>query len=126
MKRTWPTLKPVSFWLGFESPVWRHPARFGIRRTGNHPLYRHLFPDPVLGRLTLMTQGYHGGRRRQHRLWQPVREKTAEWDKEYRRLHKRPGSEPILSYVDGRDFLLIRHRRPGRFHMTHRLRGTSR
>ncbi|MBW2346405.1 MAG: hypothetical protein JRF59_01000, partial [Deltaproteobacteria bacterium] len=37
-----------------------------------------------------------------------------------------PGSEPILSYVDGRDFLLIRHRRPGRFHMTHRLRGTSR
>ena len=41
-------------------------------------------------------------------------------------LHQTPWADPILSYRDGLDFLIIRERRFGNNDMTHRLQGTSR
>lgn len=126
-------LKAAAFWLGFGSPVHCEPVRFGIRGTGNHPSYGSLFPRQILGRLELMIQGYRGGRPYQRRLWSPVREKMKQWERSYTELHSMaPGGrrpfrwEPILSYVDGGTFLIIRERRLKASDMNHRVRGTSR
>jgi ribosomal peptide maturation radical SAM protein 1 len=119
-------LKGILFWLGYCSPVWQEPGRYGLERIGNHPYYRHLFPPEILRGLTLMIQGYHGGVRHQNRLWNPVRERLKEWQEGYIRLHERPGCDPILSYQDGGSFMIIRQRRYGTDDMTHRLQGTSR
>jgi len=119
-------LKGIDLWLGYGSPLWRHPARYGIHLRGNHPDYRYLFPAEVRGKLRFMMQGYHGGVRHQHRMWAPVREKMAEWHAFYNRMHREPGCEPILSFRDGKTFLIIRERRLDDAPMTHRLKGTSR
>ncbi|MBW1667815.1 MAG: RiPP maturation radical SAM C-methyltransferase [Deltaproteobacteria bacterium] len=119
-------LKPTPFWLGYGSPVWHNPKGFGIKRTGNHPFYSYLFPGAVLRKLKLMMQGYHGGIRDQKHLWQPVKEAVARWENQYRELHQSPRSEPILSYQDGGDFLIIRERRLGEDDLNHRLKGSSR
>lgn len=119
-------LKGIPFWLGYGSPVWHMPNAYGIKRVRNHPFYAQLFPPDVLKGLRFMIQGYQGGVRYQNRLWRPVREKIDKWRKSYSELHKDPGCDPILSFQDGRDFMIIRERRPGNFDMTHRLKGTSR
>jgi len=119
-------LKGIDLWLGYGSPLWRDPDRYGIRLKGNHPDYRHLFPTEELGKLRFMMQGYHGGVRNQRRMWAPVRKKLAEWRAFYDRMHQEPGFDPILSYMDGQSFLIIRERRLDDEPMTHRLKGTSR
>jgi hypothetical protein len=119
-------LKAIPFWLGYGSPVWQNPGFYGIKRVGNHPYYRHLFPAQLLKKLRLMIQGYQGYVRYQHGLWKPVRQKVDSWTKTYRKLHRDPGIEPILSYLNGRDFMIIRERRFGARVMTHKLKGTSR
>lgn len=119
-------LKATPFWLGYGSPVWADPGAYGIRRAHSHRHYADLFPPSILRSLTLMIQGYQGGLREQERLWRPVKQAVGAWEKSYLALHCTPGSEPILSYQDGGDFLIIRERRDGQDDMTHRLRGTSR
>ncbi len=119
-------LKGIPFWLGYGSPVWQMPGVYGIKRVRNHPFYTNLFPPDVQRGLSLMIQGYQGGVRYQNRLWRPVREKIDKWHKSYSELHKDPGSDPILSFQDGRDFMIIHERGPGNYDMTHRLKGTSR
>ena len=119
-------LKGIPFWLGYGSPVWQMPSAYGIKRVGNHPFYRHLFPPEVLCNLNLIVQGYQGGVRRQLRLWNPVKKKLKEWKDGYYRLHEAPASGPILSYRDGGDFMIIRQRLDKRNDMTHRLKDTSR
>jgi ribosomal peptide maturation radical SAM protein 1 len=119
-------LKGIPFWLGYDSPVFQHPTAYAIRRVRNHPYYRHLFPEQVLRRLLFIIQGYQGGIRHQHRIWKPVKEKLEEWRKSFLELHQAPGSGPILSYQDGRDFMIIRQRQYRSHDMTHRLRNTSR
>jgi hypothetical protein len=126
-------LKAAAFWLGYGSPVHRNPGRFGIRATGNHPDYRHLFPQQVLTHLKLMLQGYRGGVRSQRRLWAPVREKLNRWKVFYADIHGGKSDErvpsrwePILSYMDGGRFMIIRERRLRSPDMNHRLRGRSR
>jgi ribosomal peptide maturation radical SAM protein 1 len=125
-------LKGIPFWLGYWSPVWRMYRHYGIRRVRNHSYYRHLFPPEILRNLTLMIQGYEGAVRFQQRLWKPVREKLEQWSKTYNLLHaieespNEIGWNPILSYFDGGDFMIIRQRRHGAYDMTHRLQGTSR
>ncbi|MBW1998766.1 MAG: hypothetical protein JRJ29_12475, partial [Deltaproteobacteria bacterium] len=119
-------LKGIKFWLGYGSPVWKDPGSYGIKKHYNHPHYRHLFPRVVLKKLTLMHQGYYGCIRQQRRLWQAVREKIEEWRNLYGALHEQPATDPILSYMDGGDFLIIRHRRLGQHDMNHRLKGKSR
>ena len=49
-----------------------------------------------------------------------------EWHDFYERMHQGPGFRPILSYKDGKDFLIIHERRLNDDDMTHRLTGNSR
>lgn len=126
-------LRGISFWLGYGSPVHLDPERYGIGRVRNHPFYARLFPPAVLQGLKLMVQGYSGGVLWQRRLWRPVREKIEVWHRSYQTLHgggagdgSLAACEPILSYLDGRDFMIIRERQPGAFQKTHRLKGISR
>ncbi|OQX64993.1 MAG: hypothetical protein B5M55_04945 [Desulfococcus sp. 4484_242] len=119
-------LKGIDLWLGYGSPLWRDAHRYGIRVQGNHPDYGHLFPPETLKKFRFMMVGYHGGVKAQHRMWAPVRKKLAEWRTFYDRIHRGPGFEPILSYRDGKNFLIIRERRPDDEPMTHRLKGASR
>ncbi|MBW2095654.1 MAG: RiPP maturation radical SAM C-methyltransferase [Deltaproteobacteria bacterium] len=119
-------LKPAAFWLGYESPVYQNPQAYGIRKRGNHSLYKRLFPRPILRNLTFMIQDYSGQKRYQRRIWKKVEEEVRHWQESYDELHGSPGSGPILSYLDGKEFMIIRERRAGRDDMTHRLTGTSR
>jgi len=119
-------VRGIPFWLGYGSPVWQMPDVYGIKKLANHAYYSHLFPQEILGGLRLIIQGYQGGVRYQKRLWRPVKEKIEEWKKNYFRLHEPESSGPVLSFQDGHDFMIIRHRRYKNHDMTHRLRNTSR
>ena len=119
-------LRAIPFWLGYGSPVWQNPRAHGIQRVFNPPYYSRLFPEDILRSLVLMIQGFHGGVRRQQRLWRPVRDRVRRWQRTYAELHRAPRSRPILSYRDGGTFLVIYERRRGEDPMTHRLQGTSR
>ena len=66
-------LKAVDFWLGLESPVWRHPKKFGIRAVFNHPNWSFLFPEEIHRNLPLMIQAYRGDLTHQKKIWQPVK-----------------------------------------------------
>jgi ribosomal peptide maturation radical SAM protein 1 len=119
-------LKAVSFWLGLESPVWQHPEKFGIRTVFNHPSYAFLFPEKIHRALRLMIQAYRGDLTHQKKIWRPVKRRISDWQKQYAETLKEPGDKPILSYRDGRDFMIIRHRRFGAEPAVHRLAGVSR
>lgn len=119
-------VKGIPFWLGYGSPVWQMPNIYGIKKVVNHPYYAHLFPKEILQGLRLMIQGYQGKVRYQKSLWLPVKEKVEEWRKKYFQLHEMDGTGPILSFQDGRNFMIIRQRRYEKYDMTHRLRNTSR
>jgi ribosomal peptide maturation radical SAM protein 1 len=119
-------LKPTPFWLGYASPVFGNPRIYGIRIKGNHHLYGRMFPAEIHRGLKLMIQEYSGQKRYQRRIWKRVEEKVREWRETYEELRKAPGSGPILSYLDGKKFMIIRQLRLGRDPMTHRLAGTSR
>jgi hypothetical protein len=71
-------------------------------------------------------QAYRGDLGYQKRLWQPVKKKLKAWKKAYAKLHQGPKHESILSFRDGRSFLIIRQRRFEGDPLTHRLEGTSR
>jgi radical SAM superfamily enzyme YgiQ (UPF0313 family) len=119
-------LKGTPFWLGYGSPVWHHPEAFGIRKVRNHPFYGYLFPREILSQLYLILQGYQGGMRNQQRWWKPVTKALQSWKTTYDDLHNASAGDPILSYQDGGEFLIIRERRLAVDDMTHRLRGSSR
>jgi ribosomal peptide maturation radical SAM protein 1 len=119
-------LKGIELWLGYGSPLWHNPGRYGIRLKGNHPDYRYLFPVEEFKGLRLMMLGYQGGINEQRRMWKPVRKKLEEWAAFYGQMHMEPGFEPILSYRDGKRFMIIRERRLNEETMTHRLEGSSR
>ena len=118
--------KGTPFWLGYGSPVWHHPDDFGIRRVRNHSFYASLFPPEILDRIHLLIQEYQGGMRNQQRLWKPVTKALQSWRTTYDDLHNASKGDPILSYQDGGEFLIIRERRLAVDDMTHRLRGSSR
>ena len=119
-------LKGVDFWLGLNSPVWQHPGAFGIKSVFNHPNWQYLFPARVYRTLPFMIQAYRGDLGLQKKIWQPVKKKVRAWKKGYAELHRGPLRTPILSFRDGRDFLIIRQKRVGAEPSTHRLMGTSR
>jgi len=119
-------LKATPFWLGYASPVSGNPSAYGIRLRGNHHLYTRMFPAAIHRRLKLMIQDYTGQKRYQQRIWKRVEDKVREWWETYEELRRAPGSGPILSYLDGKEFMIIRQRRRGRDAMTHRLTGISR
>jgi len=119
-------LKPVEFWLGLGSPVWQNPGDFGIKAVFNHPNWAHLFPPKIFNSFQFMVQDYRGDRGFQRRLWRPVKIELRVWQKSYQRLHQGSNPDPILSYRDGRDFLIIRQRSVAGGPQTHRLVGNSR
>jgi ribosomal peptide maturation radical SAM protein 1 len=117
--------KPVGFWLGLGSPVARNPSAYGIRAVANHPNWSVIFPETVFRGLPLVMQSYRLRKASQRRLWKPVQTKLKDWTASYERLRRNSGPEPILSYRDGGDFLIIRERRLDDGTANHRLEGTS-
>jgi hypothetical protein len=73
-----------------------------------------------------MIQAYRGDLTYQKKIWQPVRKKISDWQKQYAETHRDSGDEPILSFRDGRDFMIIRQKRFRTEPAVHRLVGASR
>jgi hypothetical protein len=119
-------LKMVYFWLGLGSPVWRHPENFGIKAVFNHRNYAGIFPREIFESLQFTIQSYRGGLVRQRKLWAPVKKKLKAWKNTYDELNRGSRHGNILSFRDGRDFLIIHQKRTQGGHLTHRLEGTSR
>ena len=116
----------VDFYLGLGSPVWQQHRSFGLKAVYNHPHWSVLFPKEVTRTVPFMLQSYRGDLMRQRGLWKPVREKVKQWRRNYEMLHQKSISSPILGFRDGRDFLIIRHRRNSGETLNHRLLGASR
>jgi len=119
-------LQTVNFWLGLGSPVWQNPAAYGIKAVYNHPNWSRLFPPIISKSMTFMVQAYRGDLGFQQKIWRPVKEKVAVWQKDYAGLQDPSLKSPVLSLRDGRDFLIIRQRQSAADAMEHRLVGTSR
>jgi ribosomal peptide maturation radical SAM protein 1 len=119
-------LKTVHFWLGLGSPVWRHPETFGLKSVFNHRNYALIFPWDIFNAMRFTVQSYRGDLGVQRKLWAPVKKKLNAWKKSYSQLHKGPTHENILSFRDGKNFMIIRHKRLNGRPLTHRLEGTSR
>ncbi|VEN72981.1 conserved hypothetical protein [Candidatus Desulfarcum epimagneticum] len=119
-------LKPVRFWLGLGGHVWQNPGDFGIRAVFPHPRWRELFPKDMVRRGNFIIQDFRGDKTRQEKLWRPVLKKIAQWEREYRAVSRENPGSPILSYFDGRDFLLIKQKKPGGKTEIHRLEKTAR
>ena len=119
-------LRMVQFWLGLGSPVWQDPKTFGLKAVFNHGNYAGIFPSDIVESMQFTIQAYRGDLGCQKKLWQPVKKKLKAWKKAYAKLHQRIRHENILSFRDGRSFLIIRQRRLDGEPLTHRLEGTSR
>ena len=119
-------LRFVHFWLGLGSPVWQAPRAFGLRAVFNHANYAGIFPPDIFSSMRFMIQAYRGDLGHQRKLWQPVKKKVRAWKNAYAELHKGPSRAHILSFRDGREFLIIRQKRLKAEPLTHRLVGTSR
>jgi hypothetical protein len=55
-----------------------------------------------------------------------VRKKISDWQKQYAEIQRDPGDTPILSFRDGREFMIIRQKRFRAEPAVHRLVGASR
>jgi hypothetical protein len=76
--------------------------------------------------MRFIIQSYRGDLGIQRKLWKPVKKKLKAWKTFYGELHRGPRHENILSFRDGRNFLIIRQKRLNDRSLTHRLEGTSR
>jgi len=119
-------LKPVRFWLGRGSPVSNDPKAYGLQAVYNHPHYAVLLPPEIVHKVRFMVQAYRGDLVKQHNLWRPVIRQVKAWQRNYSDLRASSSGEPILGFQDGRDFLIIFHRRSEQQLETHRLTGSSR
>jgi hypothetical protein len=73
-----------------------------------------------------MILAYRGDLGFQKKIWRPVKKKIALWQKTYAELQQGPQVSPVLSFRDGRDFLIIKQRQYHDDSIKHRLVGTSR
>ncbi len=118
-----PPLKPVRFWLGMESPVFRLYKNFGIRSIRSDRRYKELFPDDIARKLVPLMFEYTGDRKSQARNWRPVEKKLLFFA---RRRKELAIYGPALTYRDGGHFLLIRHVLEDGKILNHRLSKLSR
>ncbi len=118
-------LKTVNFWLGLESPVYRLARRFHIRSVFNHPNLKKLFPETAVTGFRFMIQGYRGDRKRQQKLWRPVKIEIRRWHKDYDIMQRQTGGKPLLSFRDGGRFIIIDQHFPDQPTAKHRLTGIS-
>ncbi|CAB1064209.1 Radical SAM domain protein [Olavius sp. associated proteobacterium Delta 1] len=119
-------LQTVDFWLGLGSPVWQNPAAYGIKAIFNHPNWSRLFPGKYIRSMEFMILAYRGDLGFQKKIWRPVQKKVVLWQKSYAELQQGPTRAPILSFRDGREFLIINQRQYQAESIKHRLVGTSR
>jgi ribosomal peptide maturation radical SAM protein 1 len=119
-------LQTVNFWLGQGSPVAQNPAAYGIKAVYNHPRWSQIFPPAIFQSMEFIIRSYRGDRGFQKKIWRPVQKKVMLWRKTYRALRERSKISPILSFRDGRDFLIITQRQYQADSIKHRLVGTSR
>jgi len=119
-------IRMVDFWLGIGSPVWQNPQAYGLQSVYNHYNWNIIFPPQITRSIGFMIQSYRGDLVRQKKLWNPVKQKVRDWEKKYAERHKGSESLPILSYRDGRDFLIIKQKQLKVEPITHRLLDTSR
>ncbi len=119
-------LRAVYFWLGLGSPIWQNRKSFGLTAVFNHPNYAALFPPDIFRSIRFMIQSYRGDREYQNKLWLPVKKKVKAWNRLYNELNSGFSSSPILSFRDGRDFLIVRQKRIGGDPLTHRIVGIYR
>ncbi len=119
-------LQAVNFWLGLGSPVGQNPAAYGIKAIYNHPHWSHIFPPAISQSMTFIIRGYRGDRGFQKKIWRPVQKKVMLWQKTYSALQQRAKISPVLSFRDGRKFLIITQRQYQADSIKHRLVGTSR
>jgi hypothetical protein len=73
-----------------------------------------------------MIQAYRGDLTFQKKIWKPVKKKISDWQKQYAETQKGSNDSPILSFRDGRDFMIIRQKRFRAEPAVHRLVGASR
>ncbi|MBU0995407.1 MAG: RiPP maturation radical SAM C-methyltransferase [Proteobacteria bacterium] len=118
-------LKIVEFQLAQGSEVSFTPLKFGVKQMMNHPNYSIMYPESISDSIQFMQKIYRGDRLYQKKLWRPVRKKVRIWEKTYETLHRKPGFKPILYYMDGGSFILIRQRHLNGQMSHHRLEGKS-
>ena len=119
-------LKAVDFWLGLGSPVWQNPKRYGIKSVFNHPNWSYIFPEKIRQTVPLMIQSYRGDRVNQKKNWKSLKKKIFAWQMHYAEIQQGTDHRPILSYQDGREFIIIRQKYDRAQTHTHRLVGRSR
>ena len=119
-------LQAVNFWLGLGSPVWQNPKAYGIKAIFNHPNWARIFPGEFFRSLEFMILAYRADLGFQKKIWQPVKKKVELWQKTYTELQQGPILSPILSFRDGREFLIIKQRQYQADSIKHRLVGQSR
>lgn len=119
-------LHTVDFWLGLGSPVWQNPAAYGLKAVFNHPNWSHLFPRRISRSMVFMIQAFRGDLGFQRKIWQPVKKMVAVWQKTYAALQGGTSAAPVLSFRDGREFLILKQRLYQADTIEHRLVGTSR
>lgn len=121
----WPLfiLKPVSFWLGLESPVYVNSKDFNIKTVRPHRYYNHLFPKDYNKRLIPLIFEYSGDKTLQKDLWRPVYKKLKDMEAQQKSLNHK---EPFLSYRDAGHFLMIRQVLPNGQILKHKLTNISR
>lgn len=119
-------LKIVHFWLGYGSTIYENPKDYGIKAVFNHPNYRKLFPPEIALSCQFIIQSYRGDIQFQKKLWKPVKQKILEWKSLYETLQSDHSSTPVLTFRDGREFLIIREKQLKKKPAIHRLTGTSR
>jgi len=114
----------ASFFLGYSSPVYSQPKKYGIQAVTHHSNNRKLFPGHILKNLELLIRGYRGDRQAQRLLWKPVFEKLKTWHS----FHITRDKDDIapLSFRDGGSFCIIRQELPDGKVLQHRLKGASR
>ena len=76
--------------------------------------------------MEFMILAYRGDLGFQKKIWRPVKKKVALWQKIYTELQRGSQASPVLSFRDGREFLIIKQRQYHDVSIKHRLVGTSR
>jgi hypothetical protein len=76
--------------------------------------------------MEFIIRSYRGDRGFQKKIWRPVQKKVMLWQKTYSALQQRSKTSPIVSFRDGREFLIITQRQYQADSIKHRLVGTSR
>jgi hypothetical protein len=120
-------LQAAVFFLGYGSPI--HASctsgnRFAIQKIIPHAKNRSLFPKDHLRSMSMLINSYRGDKKKQQKIWQPVKKKIRAWQN-FHKCRAKSRQHPLY-YRDGGTFLIIRQERMSAPPLLHRLRGTSR